>query len=276
MRWFKRGFNVRLTHKTDLKPNFLKLVKPIRKKSTASKPRYLPNFEMKQEQSFGEDKITLKNLISECHEGNVDKVRAILQQQPELVNQNHYGTPLGKAAFMGHLEVVRMLVEDFGADVNLPGGFEKEPPLHQACCFARLNVAAYLISRGANVTARSGHFELPTPLRSALLMLSNDNTPDRLALFRLLVSKGALLGENLNEPIFGKSIKQYICDSLKNESFSPILSALGLNVEEGVEALCQAFTNSVNISDPRSSALAEAFANLSFNSQETARTAPGF
>lgn len=60
-----------------------------------------------------------EKLIEAGREGSMEKTRALLQQHPELINNRDAAgaTPLHYAAFAGHCDVVRLLVQN-GADIN--------------------------------------------------------------------------------------------------------------------------------------------------------------
>jgi hypothetical protein len=60
-----------------------------------------------------------EKLIEAAKHGNAEEVRAVVQDHPELINQRDElgATALHHAAFGGHRDVVRALVE-LGADVN--------------------------------------------------------------------------------------------------------------------------------------------------------------
>ena len=71
---------------------------------------------------------------------------------------NTWGTPLMFAAFVGHLEAVRVLIEA-GADINKHATFHSKCTTHSAlrmaCVLNRLDVVKQLIKAGADVNAKS-------------------------------------------------------------------------------------------------------------------------
>src|SRR5215467_6424304 len=80
----------------------------------------------------------VKELAEVCKQGNVERVRELLQKHPEVLNSPDYDTrffypesclwsPLGLAARHGHEELVRYLLE---AGVN-PVPFEVAAQYHQ-------------------------------------------------------------------------------------------------------------------------------------------------
>src|SRR5262249_4040811 len=80
--------------------------------------------------------------------------RAALDADPALVRAySHDGwTPLHLAAFFGHYEVARLLL-DRGADVNARSKSDRfareNTPLHAAAANKQVDVAALLVERGA-------------------------------------------------------------------------------------------------------------------------------
>jgi ankyrin repeat protein len=65
----------------------------------------------------------LAKLIEAAEKGAIEDVKAIAQSHPELINQpdGTGATPLHYAAFGGHRDVVRFLVQQ-GADINARDG----------------------------------------------------------------------------------------------------------------------------------------------------------
>src|SRR5690606_8278147 len=95
--------------------------KPIQFQSARSKgPAEL------QQQSWMNANTPLKKLLHACQYNDPKLIPAILSQNPDLVNNFistiscYPYTPLSTAAFNGHLDIVLLLVEEFGAVVNTP------------------------------------------------------------------------------------------------------------------------------------------------------------
>ena len=79
-----------------------------------------------------------------CHSGNAELVKELLRIMPAHevnVKSNYYGTPLYTAAFRGHLDIVRLLI-DAGADIEMKQDWET--PLEAAIAECHDEVADYL------------------------------------------------------------------------------------------------------------------------------------
>lgn len=119
--------------------------------------------------------------------GDAERARAAIEAEPGLVRAySHDGwTPLHLAAFFGHAEVARLLL-DRGADVNARSQSDRfaraNTPLHAAAANRQVEVARLLVERGADVNARDGSGFTP-------LALAANSRSDHLML--LLLDKGA-------------------------------------------------------------------------------------
>jgi ankyrin repeat protein len=106
-------------------------------------------------------------LYDACAIGRLDRVKSYLKRKHRLLNEFAPDgfQPLGLAAFFGHTEVVRFLLES-GADVNTPSrNGLKVTPLNSAAAGRHYEIAMLLLERGANPNMRqSGDF---VPLHAA-------------------------------------------------------------------------------------------------------------
>lgn len=108
--------------------------------------------------------ITLFDL---CALGNVKATIRFLDHFPAAIHRFSKDgfTPLGLAAYFGHEEIVRLLIQK-GADVNVPAnnGFNVYP-IHSAVSAKNYKISKVLIDAGAdvNVKQRAGF----TPLHAA-------------------------------------------------------------------------------------------------------------
>jgi ankyrin repeat protein len=99
------------------------------------------------------------DLNTACHLGDLDLVRAMVAQDPSLVNRcspyiTYYlgsGAPISNAASRGHVEIVRFLLAQ-GADPNLPeeGIAPRGHALYHAAAQGNYELAELLLAHGAN------------------------------------------------------------------------------------------------------------------------------
>lgn len=120
--------------------------------------RRLSNFERRDGQwvftamsiaGFDENPESL--LVNAALQGNTAAVTFLLDQGHNINERAPNGyTALHAAAYEGHLDIVRLLVER-GAIVNDQQNTEAIAPLHAAAELNRLDVVAYLLSSGVDV-----------------------------------------------------------------------------------------------------------------------------
>lgn len=107
------------------------------------------------------------NVFEAAAAGEADRVRALLDEQPELVRtfSSDGFSPLGLSAFFGHDEVAELLLTR-GADVNaVSRNAMQVQPLHSAAAGNHARLSQALVRAGAEVnSAQHGGF---TPLMSA-------------------------------------------------------------------------------------------------------------
>lgn len=90
-----------------------------------------------------------------AEDGNVDKLKHLLSQDPKLVNcsdKDGY-TPLHRACYSNQPEVVDLLLS-LGADVGAKTELQWQP-LHSCCQWNNKDCAVRLIQHGADVNACS-------------------------------------------------------------------------------------------------------------------------
>ncbi|XP_048246506.1 ankyrin repeat domain-containing protein 50-like isoform X2 [Haliotis rufescens] len=127
------------------------------------------------------------DLIAACREGNLQRVRNILDQRLEDINKKDCGgmTPVMWAARRGHREVLDLLVKK-GADVSVKDK-DGHNILHWACYGSNFAMVKYVLSLGKvdiNNTGQDG--------RTPAMFVARQGYRK---LFQLLVSKGGFPSE---------------------------------------------------------------------------------
>lgn len=114
-----------------------------------------------------DDGAVAKLLINAALEGDYAAVKFLLGQGVRVDERNARGySPLHAAAYTGHLDIVRLLVEN-GADINDQQNETRLSVLHAAAQTNNLAVAAYLLANGARLEVTDdGGF---TPITRATL-----------------------------------------------------------------------------------------------------------
>ncbi|XP_055852598.1 ankyrin repeat domain-containing protein 49 [Episyrphus balteatus] len=116
------------------------------------------------------------------NEGQIDKVREILELNPNTVNavdEDGY-TPLHRACYNNFVDIAQLLLQ-YNANLNAQTEL-KWTPLHSACKWSNAECAALLLQHGADVNAKSDG--LQTPLHVAATVSNCRNTAMTLLLDR--------------------------------------------------------------------------------------------
>ena len=140
-----------------------------------------------------------KSPVSMVHsfidEGNLDGLFTYLQCLPssDVVSickeeVPRKGTSLHVAAKLGHLHIVKFLIETVGLDVNLKHVeghvVSGQTPLHESCLAGQPDIVEYLITKGAKVNAREQDGQ--SPLHCATQGRSSQ-------ILKLLLENGAVI-----------------------------------------------------------------------------------
>lgn len=88
--------------------------------------------------------------------GDLDRVKSLIENKPSLVNSYAPDgfTPLGLSCFFGHIDVAKYLIEK-GADASQASDNPlKVAPIHSACTISNYEIAELLVLNGADINVR--------------------------------------------------------------------------------------------------------------------------
>ncbi len=124
------------------------------------------------------------DLHEACAAGDVERARALVRENPGAVNSFAADGffPLGLAAFFGHREIVRMLLEN-GAQASLAAkNAQRVTALHGAVARGDAEIVKLLLEHGADPNARQ---------ESGFVPLHEAAANGKEAIARLLIGHGA-------------------------------------------------------------------------------------
>jgi len=92
-----------------------------------------------------------EDIYQAVHEGNLDAIRRILDNNPEEAHGNPSEPPIAIAVYAGNLEALKILCE-YGADINAKEG-RGESMLHIAARANAPDIVRFLHARGLDLNA---------------------------------------------------------------------------------------------------------------------------
>ncbi len=126
--------------------------------------------------------LTKQSLVMAITDGHLEEVRELLDRKSMIVHHldnydDVWGTPLHYAVKNGRIEIVKMLVEKYGADINAQYEYEYKrtnapntfdyTPLHLAIANGRKDIVTYLLNKGADPNIATSFRMGRTPLHLA-------------------------------------------------------------------------------------------------------------
>jgi len=103
-----------------------------------------------------------EKLVQSAEAGDLDTIRSLLEQGASVETMDEEGrSVLRTAAKKGHVDLCRVLLVEFAADINGNNPHNGYTPLHWACKFDREETIKLLVSHGASfVQDKDGLFPL--------------------------------------------------------------------------------------------------------------------
>lgn len=131
----------------------------MRRRCICSEGRSAPGPSPSEEQA----KDDIEQLHWACRNGQLDRVREILKENPDLCTMNYHSfvssiSPLEIAATSSHthnLDIVKLLIEH-GADINQRDPQFGQLPLHRSCEQGVLNLIEFFLDCGMDPNSKDG------------------------------------------------------------------------------------------------------------------------
>lgn len=112
---------------------------------------------------------------------HADVVRYLIENGADLTLQDQYaGTPLHNAAYMGNVEIAKLLI-DAGADVNAVSNRDRGTPICIAVMEDKVEMVKFLLEKGADPNVRIGYYE------ETLLHFSVSNVSNGIEITKILL-----------------------------------------------------------------------------------------
>ena len=157
-----------------------------------------------------------------CEGGHVDVARKLVTEYCADVNarDDNNETPLGLAAqFSGKMELIKMLIKEFGCSPHTTG-INSRTPLHLACDGGHVDVARKLVTEyGADVNARDNDGDTPLALAAGF---------GKIEVVRMLISEFHVNLETKGQ--FGRTALHWACDSGEEDVARMLVSEFGADV----------------------------------------------
>ena len=146
-----------------------------------------------------------EELIKACEDGDLEKVKSLIEKGIDINLEYKWWTPLTKASEKGHLDIVEYLVKN-GAKINKENGHDWTA-LMCASMNGHSDIVEYLVENGANINIKNENGQ------TALILVSNEDN-EHLNIIQYLVDNGADINIKNNDgdtALIIASKKEHLC-----------------------------------------------------------------
>ena len=100
---------------------------------------------------------------------HLDYVHYLVDHGADITkNDNNGKNAFDLSVISGHMDIIKLFVENHGLDVNKVYNEDSSTPLHLACIAGKLPLVQYLVEKGANVMAEMNEAVVPLDLAALI------------------------------------------------------------------------------------------------------------
>lgn len=165
-------------------------------------------------------------LFTAVGKGHIDIVKYLVAQGADVSTLKYYHgeTLIHAAAKNGHLDILELLVEEYGVSVDVSSKHDKITPLHYAAENGYADIVEYLIEHGANPNSKDRWDKTPIMRAASENIMRNNREEEKRGVVELLIRKF-----NADVDLKDHIMNDFLCREIRKrryvrEFFCPVTS----------------------------------------------------